>query len=361
MKKLFILALSYSFLSLELTAQVVITQSSFPTAGSVIYRNVHKTRMEFDAGSPGTSNVWNYGGLNSDSIATYNFINPNSTPYASSFPGTNLALEIDSAFYAYMKIDNTSASELGFEGDAGSFGLGGLNIRMQYNKPLTIMPFPSQYGTTFIDSCKGELRLPASAVGISQPGIDSVAIRRYIKRTGNFDASGSLTVNSENWQNALRLRKLEETTDSFFVKLFGTWTDASTLGASPTTENSLSYEWYVNGQNFPVLLADMNTIGDSALTLEFYAPGTAKSKFNANVFSVYPNPASDIIYFNGDMKNVQSVVVYNTVGQKLELNTVIRNNQAEISLNGLTNGIYIYQFIGKDNKIVCSGKFVVEK
>jgi len=359
MKRLMILFLAT--ISWELQAQVIITQSNFPTAGTTIYRNVNETAVEFDPGLPGPGNVWSYGGLTSDSMAIYNFINPSATPYASNYPGTNLALEIATDLYAYLNVSNGGATELGFAGDGGAFDFGGINIVFKYNPELTLMPFPAQYGTNFSGTSKGEIRLPAAALGINQPGLDSVMVKRTVTRTGNFDASGSLTVNTEFWQDALRYRKFDEIVDSFFVQFFGNWIDASALGASPMSSTELTYEWYVNGHNFPVLTAEMNAIGDTALTREYYAPGTSKSKNKNTVFTLYPNPASNVIYFSGDLTNVQSIVVYNTLGQKLDYEAITNNNQIEISLNGFSNGIYIYQVIDKDSKVLSSGKFMVEK
>ncbi len=356
MKKLIVL--SFIFISWELSAQVVITQSNFPTVGTMIYRNLDTTQVEFDPGTAGPGNVWNYGGLNSDSVLTFNFIDPNSTPYSADYPGSTLAVEMATDLYAFLSVSNAAAEELGFAGDAGSFGLNGVTIKFKYNLPLTMMPFPAQFGTSFVDSAWGEIRIPGSALG--QPSIDSIALKRYVKRTANFDATGSLTINSENWQSALRKRIFEESLDSVFLKIFGNWADGSFM-VPPTSSTDLIYEWYVNGQNFPVLVATMNEIGDSALSRQFYAPGTFKSKSVHSVFTVYPNPASNVLYFTGNVANVQSVLVYNTLGQKQEAQFVIKNNQIEVFLNGLSNGIYIYQIVGKDSKIISKGRFVVEK
>ncbi len=357
MKRFIILTLV--MLGWELSAQVVITQSTFPSAGATFNRNVDTTAKEFDPGMAGSTNVWNYGGLNSDSIQTFNFTNPSSTPYASDYPQSNLSLQIAPDLYQYFKVDNAAAEELGLAGDGGNMGFGGVIFKFKFNQPLTFMPFPGQFGTNFVDSAYGEIKLAGSDIG--QPSIDSVALKRNVVRTGTFDASGSLTVNTENWQNALRYKIIEESTDSVFIKIFGTWTDGSGFGVPPTSNTDLTYHWFVSGQSFPVLTANMNAIGDSAMSIQFYASATSKSKNSQSVFSVYPNPASDFINFSGDLTNVHNVIIYNTLGQKQEAQTVIKNNQVEVSLNGFANGIYIYQIVGKDSKIISTGKFVVEK
>lgn len=58
-------------------------------------------------------------------------------------------------------------------------------------------------------------------------------------------------------------------------------------------------------------------------------------------FSVYPNPAQDVV--NVDCKDIEQVSLFNTVGQKIEsLNTEGRDN-VRIDLSGLPNGVYILQ------------------
>jgi hypothetical protein len=356
MKKISLLVLV--LLGFKLSAQVVITQSNFPTAGTTITRNVDKTKVEFNPGVPGPGNVWNYGGLNADTTVTYNFVSPASTPYAAQYPTATLALESAQGLYAYLKVDNAAAEELGFAGDAAALGLPGVNIKFKYNSPLTFIPFPAQLNTSFVDSAKGEITLPGSAVGAP---FDSVKVKRKVVRTGNFDASGSLTVNTQSWQDALRYKRLEQSVDSFFVLFMGNWQDASGLGVPPTSNTDLFYEWYVNGQNYPVLTATMNSIGDSAVTRKFYAPTTSKSSPQTTITNLYPNPASDVLYFTGDFANAQTIVIYNALGQKQDISSLVQPNQITTYVNNLSNGIYSYQILDKNSKVISTGKFVIQR
>jgi len=358
MKKISLLVLV--LLGFKLSAQVVITQSNFPTAGTTITRNVDTTKVEFVPGVPGPGNVWNYGGLNADTTVTYNFVSPASTPYAAQYPTATLAIEFAQDLYGYLKVDNAAAEELGFAGDAATLGMPGVNFEFKYNDPLTFIPFPAQLNTSFVDSAMGEIKLPGSAVG-APPLVDSVKVKRKVVRTGNFDASGSLTVNTQSWQDALRYKRLEQSVDSFFVLIGGSWQDASVYGFPPTSETDLSYEWYVNGQNYPVLIATMNEIGDSAVTREFYAPTSSKSSPQTTITNLYPNPASDVLYFTGGFANAQTIVIYNALGQKQDISSLVQPNQITTYVNNLSNGIYSYQILDKNSKVISTGKFVIQR
>lgn len=58
-----------------------------------------------------------------------------------------------------------------------------------------------------------------------------------------------------------------------------------------------------------------------------------------SLFSVYPNPAQDVV--NVDCKDIEQVSLFNTVGQKIEsLSTECRDN-VQIDLSGLPSGVYI--------------------
>ena len=70
-------------------------------------------------------------------------------------------------------------------------------------------------------------------------------------------------------------------------------------------------------------------------------PTTGVEESGESWFSVYPNPAQDVV--NVDCKDIEQVSLFNTVGQKMEsLSTEGRDN-VRIDLSGLPNGVYILQ------------------
>jgi hypothetical protein len=59
-------------------------------------------------------------------------------------------------------------------------------------------------------------------------------------------------------------------------------------------------------------------------------------------FSYYPNPVKDILHIS-TQKQVESVSVFNLLGQQIILNEKVENNQ--IHLKSLSNGIYVFRVV----------------
>lgn len=342
-------------------AQVTITQSNFPTAGTSVSRAQDTLKVEFDPGTPGTGNTWNYGGMVAHRIVNFDFVAPSGTPYASDYPTSNLAID-QQGLFIYWNVNNSMAEELGFAGDGNIFGFPGVTFTFKWNSPLINIPFPATYNTIYSDSAVGQIVLPGSAV--NQPMIDSVKLVRHIIRNGQFDATGSLTVNSENFPNALRHKRTDNTLDSVFIKAQitqGQWVDASSFGAPPQQGTEITYDWFVNGHNFPVLTANMNAIGDSAITRTFYQPTTNKQNDLLHNVQVYPNPASYSLYIAGEMQNVHTVIFTNTLGQSFSLPFQQSANKLHIQTETLPNGIYSFQLFNKEQQVIHQGKIAIQK
>lgn len=74
-----------------------------------------------------------------------------------------------------------------------------------------------------------------------------------------------------------------------------------------------------------------------------------------NSISIFPNPASDRIYFNGNINAVNSAEVFNTFGMKIFSGTI---NSNSIELSQLAAGIYFINLLDTNHKIISSSKFI---
>lgn len=84
---------------------------------------------------------------------------------------------------------------------------------------------------------------------------------------------------------------------------------------------------------------------------ELNAPST-----NVNV---YPNPASDNVYFNISGNDMGSYVnVYDMTGKQIN-SYAIRNNRANISTQYYNAGLYFYQIYDKSGSLMKTGKFSI--
>ncbi len=84
--------------------------------------------------------------------------------------------------------------------------------------------------------------------------------------------------------------------------------------------------------------------------------GSYRTQSIKRTFTVYPNPASDVLFVNSGDGEIDKVVVYNSTGQIL-----MENNFAEhkIHLNNLTNGVYYLKI--SSSSMVEVHRFVVKK
>jgi hypothetical protein len=79
------------------------------------------------------------------------------------------------------------------------------------------------------------------------------------------------------------------------------------------------------------------------------ALGTSSQDW-ASFIKIYPNPSSNFISIQSDLVNINSVSVYNLQGQRLLEQTPETQNNFELNIQSLANGIYFVE-INKAIKI----------
>ncbi|MCU0350138.1 MAG: T9SS type A sorting domain-containing protein, partial [Flavobacterium sp.] len=80
------------------------------------------------------------------------------------------------------------------------------------------------------------------------------------------------------------------------------------------------------------------------------------NSFDANSFKVYPNPAKNLLNIDS-ASNVQSVSVYNVIGQEV-LNRTINSTNANLDISSLNTGVYVIRALIDGN--VVTSKFIKE-
>jgi len=108
-----------------------------------------------------------------------------------------------------------------------------------------------------------------------------------------------------------------------------------------------------------ILLLGFLTVGSS-----FVADPEAGVMVNAKITKAYPNPATSYIIFEFD-KSVDrnySIQIFAFYGKKM---AEVHINESKITItlddNSYMRGLYIYQLVDLNGKIVESGKFQVNK
>lgn len=76
-----------------------------------------------------------------------------------------------------------------------------------------------------------------------------------------------------------------------------------------------------------------------------------------NLFSVYPNPAKDMLNYSSNYNEDLVIHIFNNIGQtlkRIELNF----NTNKVDISNFSKGVYFYQFKTKQGEILHNGKFI---
>jgi Secretion system C-terminal sorting domain len=83
---------------------------------------------------------------------------------------------------------------------------------------------------------------------------------------------------------------------------------------------------------------------------------------NTRIIRYYPNPATTQIFFEFTKGSPSGYTfqIYNLLGKKVtEIKNV--NNRNQVNLTDFSRGVYLFQLLDRNGKVVESGKFQVSK
>ena len=228
-KRTFLL-LSLSALMLPLSAQITIATEDAPEFGEVFANAIDTTIGMVDIGTVSAeAQVWSFLDFDADETFTNTVVMPSETTAADLFEDATFAFEGSNGLYSFAKV--TADALLAAGGSAP--GPNGAIYTAAFDPEQQLLALPSTYGTTFDDTFGYEL-----AIDGSDFGADSVRISGGGTVSAEIDAFGEITVPAGTFQ-VLRQRSVISTSDSIYVKIFGSFILVDIL------ENStVSYEWW---------------------------------------------------------------------------------------------------------------------
>lgn len=269
-------------------------------------------------GNGGANATWNFSGLKADSSATATYVTPASTPFASSFPGANLAIESNSN-YAYYIANSSSFSMAGVTTNS--------TTKIPYSNTEQLLTFPFTINAAYTDSFAGKYTV--NNLTFTRSGTVKVAADGY----------GSLVLPFGTLKNVLRVMQIENYKDELF-------------GLPPTSYVDSVYEWFLPGVHYPVMSITNLYLDGSP----FYSGGSYLDPSNISVndiagyqahFSVFPNPASESVKVSYLLNSSSSIrlSLTNVLGQTLsELTNTVQaagNHDYTVDLKSLPKGLYL--------------------
>lgn len=318
----------------NISGQPVLTANGImPTIGdnySIVISNY------FNEGSSGANQTWDFTSASNNSEQPYNCITSASTPYASSFPNSNIAtIAVGENSYAYYESTTSEWLQWGAVSSTG--------ISIIYSNPEKLLNFPFAYNNTYTDTWK------SSFVNAS--------MQYYRKGTTTVtaDAYGILKTPSGTFNNVLRLHMLQVYSDSVYY---------SGMSYIINYQND-EYLWYANSYKNALAFttsftSDLSSTQQSGYLLTSSSNISENDNKSQNI-NIFPNPVVDEINiaFKDKTSNDIIIRIYNNFG-KLILNKKVESSflgTVKLNVTDYKSGIYFIQ-ICKNGILFNSNKFV---
>ncbi len=170
------------------------------------------------------------------------------------------------------------------------------------------------------------------------------------------DATGTLVLAGKTFTDVIRV----VTTQALNASL--------SLGTATVTQ--LTYDYYsAAAAKAPIFSISTSTIvsiaGTSTQTLvtilkNYPTASINEAQQSAIELSIFPNPSSSFVNFNTTSSEATKVLAYDLTG-KLIATELVEFGKAKMNVHTLSNGLYLYTVIGKNNQVLTTGKFNVSK
>jgi hypothetical protein len=310
---------------------------------TTMYFVMDSSALELNAVT-GTGVTWDYSTLYGE-IG----VNPNdaavtlasTAPNAADFPMAEY--NNDLATFASIYFSN-SADSTTYHGYA--FTVDAYDVLLIFdNNPLKALTYPANVGTSYVDDVLGSIDVNGGTATGTATG--SVGV--------NVDGFGTLNVGSDSYTNVLRVKMVESISTSITVFPFPP--DNGTVTRTIYSYYQLSTDKQPLFMHATVDIA--STLINQAFTAVYYSgiPAYASvTEVNDGDFSVYPNPANDVVTITTD-GTADQLTVFNLNGQVI---TSFINPQAveTISVSELPAGTYLIQVTNEG--VVTEEKLIVE-
>lgn len=215
-------------------------------------------------------------------------------------------------------------------------------IVAEYAESDTILTFPF----TYQDSGKsyGEWGVDLNSIG------QNIVYKITYDRTWEVEGWGTLKTPYKTHSNVLKVKTTLDQVDS--VNFFG-----SPFGIP---RKLIEYTWYDATYGLPVMKADgIEVLGTVAITsVQYYDTRTvgldeSEEKYSVSVF---PNPTTENLNVFTSNKEIVRYKVINTQGQTIQTGKISNS----IFVNTFKPGMYIIQFLNKENLVLNTERFIKE-
>lgn len=359
--------------SFGLTAQITITNATFPVAGDSLKTATDLTPGGIVMTPPGGPQTWDFSTLNPDTRQV-DFFQPASAGTSSAnFPGAELVVLGDVGAETYFDVTATTFSLLGISGAGLSAGFP-VQADLIYNPPQVMHEAPLHFFDNDSYTSNATIALPASAIpgaifdslGIPTGLFDSIRLRITVQSLRLVDGFGTLAIPGGTY-DVLRQKQTDYTSTGVDIHtLFLGWVDIGTILSGATLfppDTTITFNFLNNIAKEPIAIVTVDSTETNAVQVTYKDNGI-QSAVNpitgeATSIVVFPNPATDQVTIDIDhnLPGNYSFRLFDLNGQRV-LDNKPTSNLDEVSIKSLSPGLYIIQVIYENNQIVGYGKLI---
>lgn len=349
MKKLYTL-LTLIVFGFEANAQITLLSTDMAQIGDHIVRYVD-TIPSYGPGGAGANQIWDFSNAVIEDTAETWVVSVGSTPYASTFVGSDIAMHNGEGSYLYFQ---TSSVTLTTTGAAGDLLATGEIIQAPFSNNLQLQVFPRQFGNYFNDTYSFQAEADGAAFSV---------YRIRLTHSGHVydttDAYGTL-ITPYGTYDALRVKVTDYTTDVIEVKLasFLPWTPFTTV-----QDTSVSYTWHAKQEKLAIAEFSYDSIGNPKQLVFSTVPPPIATDVVSNESSsstyLYPSPATDRVCLSGNATlNGQMVEITGVDGKVIYRKPMTENC---IDVSELVPGMYLMRLTQGDGTLEKALRFIIER
>jgi hypothetical protein len=378
--KRMLLATALSTICAFATAQITVTNATFPAAGdSLVYAVDNEPLGMNPATPPGGGQVWDFSSLQKEDQLSFVYRPASSGNNVASFPGAELVIADQGE--TYFNVTNTKFQVLGYAGaDPGGFGL---NVVAKFNPAITERYAPMNFFDINSQSSNLNLTFPTNQPPLDTifsgfpVNIDSLRVKVSTTRTDVVDAWGTAKIPGGTYP-VLRQKQTEYTSTGIevYIALFpgiGIWQDLSTLigggGGFGGVDTTVTYHFISNTEKEEIAIATMNASLDTVVDIQFKNISSTPVVDLVNEFSggiqAFPNPAVEWVRF--DCVNLTpgdyTLKIFNIIGKCVwKRNYSLSGTTSfRVELDDFKKGTYIYSLVDRQGNAVGTKRLVVLK
>ena len=294
-------------LAVGATAQITVTNASFPSVGDTL-------RFKTDANPPalnlgvvgGTTQLWDFTALQGGAIQTTVYLNAATGTSYPQFPGSNMRI-VETGRETYYKKSNTAFEVLGTSG-IDQLNLG-LNTTVHYQPALTERRAPMNFFDIHNLETNLSYSVPTGGLLDSLLGnlgglIDSFRFRITTKRLDVVDGAGVCKIPGGSF-DVLREKRTQTTETNIDVHTLLGWTNLSALLGGNTgggllgqigKDTTVTYHFFSNTAKETIAVLTLSNANGAVQSVRFkYIPTLATAVSDVSmpspVLILSPNPA----------------------------------------------------------------------